>query len=208
MPPAVSFAIALVHHPVLDRHGDVVTTAVTNLDIHDLARLARTYEARAYFVVTPIAAQRDLVQRVVGHWKPGRGHDAPGTIPSSGDRGQALRLVRVAASLDLAAAAFEAQEGSAPLLVATAARARRGAIDFEAWAEAAREPRPLLVVFGTGHGLAESVLARCDATLAPIRPAADYNHLSVRTAAAIVIDRLFGDAPATRPRFDIPPAVV
>ena len=36
-------AIALVHYPVLDRRGDVVTSAVTNLDVHDLARLSTTY---------------------------------------------------------------------------------------------------------------------------------------------------------------------
>ena len=35
-------AIALVHHPVLDKGGAIVTTALTNLDVHDLARSART----------------------------------------------------------------------------------------------------------------------------------------------------------------------
>ena len=29
-------AIALVHYPVLDGKGEVVTTAITNLDVHDL----------------------------------------------------------------------------------------------------------------------------------------------------------------------------
>lgn len=37
---------ALVHHPVRDRGGNAVTTAVTNLDVHDIARTARTYGLR------------------------------------------------------------------------------------------------------------------------------------------------------------------
>ena len=36
-------AVALVHYPIVDRRGDVVNTAVTNLDLHDIARTARTY---------------------------------------------------------------------------------------------------------------------------------------------------------------------
>jgi hypothetical protein len=46
---------------------------------------------------------------------------------------------------------------------------------------------------GTGWGLADQVLDRVDRLLAPIQGAADYNHLSVRSAAAIILDRLFGD---------------
>ncbi len=40
--------IGLVHHPVRNRHGETVATAVTNLDIHDIARAARTYGIRGY----------------------------------------------------------------------------------------------------------------------------------------------------------------
>ena len=66
-------AIALVHHPVLDAQGAIVTTAVTNLDVHDLARSARTYGCSDYFVVHPIAAQRELVARICDHWIDGPG---------------------------------------------------------------------------------------------------------------------------------------
>ena len=40
--------LALLHHPVYDKNGAVVTTAVTNLDVHDIGRLARTFEAVSY----------------------------------------------------------------------------------------------------------------------------------------------------------------
>jgi tRNA (guanine37-N1)-methyltransferase len=55
--------------------------------------------------------------------------------------------------------------------------------------------RPWLILFGTGHGLAAEVLERADVALPPIRPGV-YNHLSVRAAAAITLDRLFGDGGA------------
>ena len=66
---------ALVHHPVRDRAGQTVTTAVTNLDVHDIARSARTFGLRRYYVVTPIEAQHVLVQRIIDHWTHGAGRN-------------------------------------------------------------------------------------------------------------------------------------
>jgi len=37
---------ALIHYPVLGRDGRIITTAVTNLDIHDIARSSRTYNIK------------------------------------------------------------------------------------------------------------------------------------------------------------------
>jgi len=180
-------AIALVHHPVLDGQGAIVTTAVTNLDVHDLARSARTYGASDYFVVHPIAAQRELVTRIRDHWTTG---SSARRIP---DRREAFTILRIVESLDGA-------------IVALGGRDR-----VEVWATAARElgertlrfgearqrvegvGKPVLVVFGTGWGLAPSVVATTDALLEPIRAArGDYNHLSVRAAGAIALDRLLG----------------
>ena len=36
------FSIGLVHYPIYNKHGDIITTALTNYDIHDLARSATT----------------------------------------------------------------------------------------------------------------------------------------------------------------------
>ena len=35
--------LALLHYPVYDKGHKVVTTSITNMDIHDIARSARTY---------------------------------------------------------------------------------------------------------------------------------------------------------------------
>ena len=179
-------AVALVHHPVLDGQGAIVTTAVTNLDVHDLARSARTYGCSDYFVVHPIAAQRELVERIREHWTEG---SSGRRIP---DRREALGVLRVVESL---AQAFEQLGGRDHVEVwATAARPLGPAVTF---AEARRrlegEGKPVVLTFGTGWGLASGLIDSADALLEPIHAEhGDYNHLSVRSACAIALDRLLG----------------
>ncbi|HEY6462749.1 MAG TPA: RNA methyltransferase [Polyangiaceae bacterium] len=180
-------AIALVHHPVLDGQGAIVTTAVTNLDVHDLARSARTYGCSDYFVVHPIAAQRALVERIREHWTDG---SSGKRIP---DRREALTVLRIVDSLGVA---LDALGGRANVEVwVTAARRLGASVPFaDARERLAGEGKPVLVVFGTGWGLAPSVVEAADALLDPIRPArGEYNHLSVRAACAIALDRLLGE---------------
>lgn len=38
-----SVSIALVHYPVLGKKGEIIGSAITNLDLHDIARTAKTY---------------------------------------------------------------------------------------------------------------------------------------------------------------------
>src|SRR5579864_8936634 len=97
-------AIALVHHPVLDARGEIVTTALTNMDVHDLARSATTYGCTDYFVVHPVAVQRELVGRIVDHWTHG---SSAKRIP---DRKDALAVVRAVETLADAARALAADE--------------------------------------------------------------------------------------------------
>jgi hypothetical protein len=179
-------AIALVHYPVVDGQGAIVTTAVTNLDVHDLSRSARTFGCTDYFVTHPIAAQRELCQRILTHWTEG---SSGKRIP---DRREALTVLRVVESLD---AAIDALGGRAGVEVwATAARSLGDTVSFaDARGRLEGEGRPVLLVFGTAWGLASSVVAGADALLEPIRAArGDYNHLSVRSACAIALDRLLG----------------
>jgi hypothetical protein len=179
-------AIALVHHPVLDGQGATVTTAVTNLDVHDLSRSARTYGCSDYFVAHPIAAQRELCERILAHWTEG---SSGKRIP---DRREALKVLRVVDSLE---AAIEALGGRDAVEVwVTAARGLGESLSFvEARRRIEGEGKTVLLVFGTGWGLAPSVVDGADALLEPIRARqGDYNHLSVRSACAIALDRLLG----------------
>lgn len=187
-------ALALVHYPVLDRAGGVVTTAITNLDLHDMARSARTYGAEQLFVIHPVEAQRLLAERIREHWVSGSGKRR---IP---DRAVALEVLRVVPSLEETYAALSSA-GRAGIELWTTAAATRGlpvTSDAAARERLAQVERPVLLMFGTGWGLAPDLIADADIRLAPIRAAAatGYNHLSVRAACAITLDRLFGEGRA------------
>lgn len=177
--------VALVHHPVLDRAGDVVTTAITNLDIHDIARSAFTYGVEAYFIVHPVAAQRELAERVRTHWTTGSGARR---IP---DRRPPMECLHIVESIESARQSW----GSDGELWVTSAIDGVGSIAHDVAREKlAAEGPPVLLVLGTGWGLAPEVMTRASLRLAPIvSPRPDgYNHLSVRAAAAIFLDRLLG----------------
>lgn len=184
-------ALALVHHPVLDRDGGVVTTAITNLDLHDMARSARTYGVHELYIVHPVEAQRLLATRIRDHWVEGSGKRR---IP---DRANALEVLRIVPSLEDVYRDLAGESGRTGLeLWTTAASARRGPVTDYAHARVRVEQsdKPVLIAFGTGWGLAGDLVASADVRLAPIHARVDsgYNHLSVRAACAIVLDRLFG----------------
>lgn len=180
-----ALSAALVHHPVLDRQGAIVTTAITNLDLHDIARSVHTYGLDALYVVHPVAAQRELAQRVKDHWTEGSGGRR---IP---DRTPAMRGLVMVETLEEA----EHRAGEGVELWTTSAIARDRALSHaQARERLETDGPPVLLVFGTGWGLAHSVCDRAHVHLAPIlsvRPDG-YNHLSVRAAAAILFDRLRG----------------
>jgi hypothetical protein len=181
-------AIALVHHPVYDRHKDVVTTSVTSVDIHDIARSARTFACEPYYLVTPIDAQRSMVKRVTEHWVDGEGTKA------DHPRVEAMGRIVVVDSLKTAIADLAARHGAAPRVVVTGATLEGGVTTFGELRrdlEAATHPA-WLIVFGTGWGLTGDVVDAADVRLEPITGRAGFNHLSVRAAVAIVLDRLLG----------------
>ena len=177
--------VALLHHPVHDRKGTVVTTAVTNLDLHDIARSSRSYGLAAYHVVTPLSSQQELVERILTHWRTGHGALA------NKRRAEALALIRVSSDLQEVRDALEQQYGRAPLTVVTSAVAREGQVSREHVLSQLEPDQPLLLLLGTGWGLTDEALAQADLMLRPFRGTPEYNHLSVRSAAAILLDRFF-----------------
>lgn len=165
-----------------------MTSAITNVDVHDLARSARTFGLAGYFVVSPIDAQRLVVERILEHWRTGAGARR---VP---ERTEALARCHPVASIDDACAKITRDTGHAPRLIVTEARpiAKRVVSYAEARAQITSDARPSLILFGTAHGLHTSVIERADLVIAPIAGVGGYNHLSVRAAAAITFDRLFG----------------
>lgn len=182
----IQLDLALIHYPVYGPAGEVIGTATSNFDVHDLARLARTYDLGRYYLITPMQTQRELVRQVCGHWLEGAGSRRNPT------RGQALRLIQAVPDLDAAVADATERHGRTPLLVATTARKQPGTIGFDRMRQVLSR-KPGMLLLGTGWGLIRETMERADHVLHPIRPRGKFNHLSVRSAASIIIDRLLGD---------------
>ena len=179
--------LALLHYPVLNRMGDLIASAITNLDLHDLARLCCTYGVPACYIVTPLKDQQALANRLTAHWINGRGGEI---LP---ERRQALKLLKVVESLALATEDIVQKTGKIPVLWATTAKNETGALAHrDARDLLERENRPFLLLLGTGWGLAPQIFGVVDAVLEPISGVDGYNHLSVRSAASILLDRLLG----------------
>jgi hypothetical protein len=181
--------IGLLHYPVVNKRGDVVATAVTNLDVHDIARTARTYGVSRYFIINPMRSQKRLVERIVEHWIAGYG------VAYNPDRGRALSTVSVVEDLDAAVRAIVEITRREPAVVGTSARGGKKTVDYgRLRAMIQQDGVPYLLLFGTGWGMTEQVKDLCTYMVEPIQGPGDYQHLSVRSAAAIVLDRLRGKA--------------
>jgi hypothetical protein len=178
--------VALVHYPVIDKNGETIASAVTNLDLHDIARVCRTYGVKGYFVITPLADQKILVNRIVDHWVGGAGGRY------NPKRKNALELVHVRDTFGQSIDEIAATEGRRPLTVVTTARRDTGGMTCQRLREMIESATPVLLVFGTAWGLTDDFMARADHILEPLAGTKTYNHLSVRSAAAIVVDRLLG----------------
>jgi hypothetical protein len=178
--------IALVHSPVYNKNREIITSALTTIDLHDLARLAATYGLAGFYAVTPLTDQLAVAEEMVGHWRFGWG------ARYNSNRAEAISLVSLVRTLEEAAADINSQCGRPPLVVGTSASAGEKRVDFAGLKKYLEKQDPLLVLFGTAWGLTEEALDGCDLLLEPITGPTEYNHLSVRSAAGIILDRLLG----------------
>ncbi|MCB2153571.1 RNA methyltransferase [bacterium] len=182
--------IALVHHPTVDKRGNVAATSVTNLDIHDLSRIGRTYGADGIWIVHPYENMQRYVQKVFGHWKDGWGAAYNVT------RKEALEDTYLATDLpELEERMEELYPGKEIVWVATSARKAVNTLSYQEmrdWLDDPDDERVFVLIFGTGWGLHPSVIQEMDYVLEPIYGPTEWNHLSVRAAAGIIIDRLLG----------------
>lgn len=184
----IQLDIALIHYPVVNRNGEVIGSAVTNLDLHDIARAGKTYGIGTYWVVTPFPEQRELAEQIVGHWTKGYG----GTV--NPHRSEALSLITVCASYEEALSAATHRFQRKPLVLATCAREQENTVSYaEVRSRVFDHGSPVLLLFGTGSGLGQELLSSVDGVLPPLRGYTGFNHLSVRSAVSIILDRLLGE---------------
>lgn len=180
--------IALLHYPMYNKRMDIITTSVTNLDLHDIARTARTYDVERFFVVHPSENQQQLIGEILHYWQEGFG----GCY--NPDRKEAFDLLSPVHSLDEVIRHIEEDSGLAVTMIATDARVYPNTISYRELKQAIHhEEKAYLLLFGTGWGIQGELMNSCHHILEPIETGRSYNHLSVRSAVAIILDRLLGE---------------
>jgi len=191
MPPHYA---ALMHGDVLLKDFNspngtrVGTSSVTSFDLHDISRSSLTYGLKNYFIVTPLKDQQQIVNTLLDFW------NMPVGISYNKHRHQAVSKVRLQNNIDEVIAAITAQEGKAPIIIATSARQvpHIKTITYYDQSIVWQHDRPVLFLFGTAKGIAPHIIEKCDYLLGPLYGFTDFNHLSVRSAAAVVFDRWLG----------------
>lgn len=181
--------VGLVHYPIYNKRMQVIASAVTNFDIHDISRTCRTYNVSRYFLIHPLEVQQQVIKRILGFWQEGYGRTY------NPDRYEALSRVAYEPDIEAAAAAIEKETGLKPYIVTTDARIYPNTVTYGFMRRKLQEEeRPVLLLFGTGFGMEAETMKKFDYILEPIYGPCDYNHLCVRSAAAIILDRLAGEA--------------
>ena len=180
---------ALLHNEILLKEGRVGTTSVTSIDIH---RSCMTYGLKNLFLVTELHDQQEIVQTILNFW---REKDVGGAYNQA--RHEAVKRVKLTSYLDEVIADIKQKEGKKPIIIGTSARIDHDSYTMLTYQQQDiiwQQDRPVLFLFGTGHGMSEKVLKQCDYMLHPLFGFSDYNHLSVRSAAAIIFDKWLGFA--------------
>ncbi len=181
-------SLALLHTPVYDKHRQVVTTSINSLDLHDIARCATTYGVKKFFVVNPLRRQKELIRRIIHHWDQGFGSEY------NPNRKEALSCLEVRDCLEDVLETLKDEWGEPPLIISTDAKEFPSCIGYHRARRIIEEASgPCLLLFGTGWGATEEILDSSDYILEPIKGRTDYNHLSVRSAVAIILDRLLSE---------------
>lgn len=177
--------LGLIHHPIYNKNGEKITTTITNLDLHDISRAAKTYDINKYFVINHLESQQALVKRMQNYWTSGFGSDY------NENRQEAFSVLNIEDTLDDVLKAIKDETGKEAILVATDAKEFPNSKSYTKMRDLIfNSDRPYLLIFGTGWGLTEETLDRCDYILDPVYGRGDFNHLSVRSAASIILDRL------------------
>jgi hypothetical protein len=180
--------VALLHHPVYNKRDEIITTSITNLDIHDIARSSRTYDVEKVYFIHPIESQQRLATDILTYWQHGYGAEY------NADRKEALSIVTLKNTLADAIEEIKTSCGKAPVVVTTDARIFPNTISYRNLrSQMEGSDTPYLVLFGTGWGIERELMQSFDYILEPIMGRGPYNHLSVRAAVAIILDRLLGE---------------
>jgi tRNA (guanine37-N1)-methyltransferase len=183
-------------HYVVIMHSQVIVgdgsrtghTSVASIDIHDLARSCKTYGIKNFFIVTQLEDQFKIVSTFFEFWHSKRGQDY------NLSRYNAIESVILSKSFDAVLGKIKEQENADPIIITTSAKTHGKGVKIDYFSQGLvwKENRPVVIVFGTGQGLSDEIMDQSNFILTPVKGLTDYNHLSVRSAAAIILDRWLG----------------
>jgi hypothetical protein len=155
--------IGLLHYPVYNKNYQIIASAITNADLHDLARLARTYGVKKFFVITPLRDQQELAGRILKHWTTGYG------ATYNRHRKEALALIAISPSLEETIREISEMEGKEPLIIATDAKKQKtGSLTYRRAVEIIDTEKVVMIMFGTAWGLDKAVVNQADFILDPV----------------------------------------
>ncbi|MCK5398804.1 RNA methyltransferase [bacterium] len=176
---------ALMNYPSLNKMKDLVVTSITPLSVHDIARASATYGVKRYFLINPVPSQKRLINRIVEYWEKGFGSSF------NHNRKIALKLIKPVNDLVAAMRFIERAEKKRPILVTTSAKVFPNTISYADLREKLfSQDDVFLILFGTGWGIPDEIMLESDLILEAVNGYSDFNHLSVRSAASIILDRL------------------
>lgn len=183
------FFLGLVHYPVYNKNMETITTSVTNLDIHDIARCVTTYELIKYYIIHPLPTQHKLIGEIMSYWQQGYG------AMYNPDRKEALDRVSLKNSISDVITEIKKEYQGPVYTVVTDARVYPKSISFQDFRLVLEKEADsnYLLLFGTGWGMCQEVMESADYILEPVSGKGAYNHLSVRSAVAIILDRILGE---------------
>lgn len=134
-------------------------------------------------MINRLKSQRSILDQMMSFWQSETGRKY------NPDRVEALSLLHCVSSVEEATQEIAIQEGMTPFVCTTSARSRKNMITCEELSELSIDT-PVLILFGTGNGLSDELHRKADGSLVPVNGTGDYNHLSVRSAVAIYLDRI------------------
>ncbi|MBF0230932.1 MAG: RNA methyltransferase [Desulfamplus sp.] len=180
--------VALIHYPVSNKIGSTIASALTTIDMHDIARASMTFGVRGFYVITPLMDQQVLAHEVIQHWTDGIGGEL------NPFRKKALELIRVVSTFEDAVMEIEAERNEPVITVATSAiqhnSLNKDIITTQALSKKFTSNESYLIAFGTAWGMTHDFIQNCEFILEPVYGRTGYNHLSVRSAVSIILDRI------------------
>ena len=179
--------VGLVHYPVYDRKHKTVCTSITNLDLHDIARSCKTYGIMNFFVINPQESQKQIFIRLKKFWK------SDFAKSYNIDRFDAFDIIEFVPDIPSAKVWIQKKFNRQPIVISTSARKTIGSLKYQEVRDIISKSYPKLILFGTGDGLTDEVINQSNFHLQNISGVESYNHLSVRSAVAVTLDRLISE---------------